>query len=128
MADFYDIDFSFGLDAKGDIKMVSDADAIKQSVESTIYTALGSRAGVGFVNTQYGLGINRYLFTNMTQYTAQKLSENIHRQLTTFEPRIKLTNVHVNADLAEQQYDITIIFSYKETTKQETFNLVIRQL
>jgi len=128
MADFYDIDFSFALDAKGDIKMVSDSDAIKQSITSIIYTALGSRAGVGFINTQYGLGINRYLFSNMTQYTAQKLSENIHRQVTTFEPRVKITNVHVNADLTERKYDITMIYSFKETTKQETFNLVIRQL
>ena len=128
MADFYDIDLNFDLDSKGDIKILVDEDAIKQSINTIIKTALGFRAGVGNENVQFGIGINRYLFQQMTQYTGQKLAENIFRQLSVFESRIIVNNVHVDVNLSEQQYDITILYSLKETLQQETFKTVIKQL
>jgi phage baseplate assembly protein W len=128
MADFYDISLDFTLDVKGDIKVVEDSDAIKQSMNNIINTVYASRVGYGPANERYGLGLNRYLFQNMSQYVAQKLSENVYRQLTVYEPRIKLTNVHVTADLDEKTYDIKIIYSYKEVVRQETFKIMVRQL
>jgi len=128
LADFYDIDLNFDLDSKGDIKILVDEDAIKQSINTIIKTALGFRAGVGNENVQFGIGINRYLFQQMTQYTGQKLAENIFRQLSVFESRIIVNNVHVDVNLSEQQYDITILYSLKETLQQETFKTVIKQL
>jgi len=128
MADFYDIDATFDLDAKGDIKMLTDAEAIKQSIYNIIKTPLGFRVGGGTENIQYGLGLNKYLFAPLTQFTAQKLSENIYRKLNAFEPRINIINVHVNVQLTKRQYDITIVYSYKESTQREEFKLTVRQL
>jgi len=98
MADFYDIDASFELNALGDINILEDQSALQQAIKSILYTDTGLRPGAGIQNQNYGVGINSYLFAPLTQFTAQSFSDAIYRHLTIFEPRINLENVSVTAE------------------------------
>jgi len=128
MADFYDIDSTMQLNALGDIAVLSDGDAIRQSIRSIIISVTGFRPGVGVANEKYGVNINKYQFAPLTQFTAQSLSEAINRQLTIFEPRITLQNVHVNSNTIEKTFEIEVTYSIEGSTEKLTFRTVINQL
>jgi phage baseplate assembly protein W len=128
MTQFYDIDINFTLDAKGDIKMVSDNIAIKQSIRMIILSATGIKPGPGPINPIFGVGIRKYLFAPMTRFTSQSLGESIYRHLNLFEPRINVENVNVIANVEEKRYDIEISYSIVSKEEEDKITVSINQI
>jgi phage baseplate assembly protein W len=128
LADFYDIGRTFELNAKGDIAVLEDKEAIKQSIYSIILTATGYRPGVGFQTENYGVGVEKYVFAQMTHFTAQSFSDSIYRHLTIFEPRISIDNVNINANTQEKKYEVEIFYTIEGSSEKQTFRTFINQL
>lgn len=128
MADFYDIDATFELNALGDIAVLTNQKAIEQSIKSIIFTRTGFRPGIGVLVEKYGLNIEAYQFAPVNKFSAQSLSEAINRHLTIFEPRITLDNVHVHANVNDTSFEITIKYKIEGSSRSLTFRTVINQL
>jgi uncharacterized protein len=128
MANFYDIDRSFALDSKGDIAILTDADAIHQSINTAILTATGAKVGDGPVNSVYGVGINKYLFAPLSEFTGRSLGESIFRHLTIFEPRLEVQKINVSVGLVTASFDVTLSYTIKGSAKVYTYRTVINQI
>jgi phage baseplate assembly protein W len=129
MAEFYDINRDFTLNAKGDIDILDNNLAIRQSIESIILTATGAKVGFGPVNTVYGVGVNNYMFAPMTQFAAQSLGESIYRHLTIFESRIDIKNINVTAVTQDKSFFIKLEYSLVGSAeKTQVYKTIIRQL
>jgi phage baseplate assembly protein W len=128
MAEFYDIDLNFNVNAKGDIALVEDNDAILQSIRSIILTPRGFKTGTGDINRIFGVGIKSYLFAPLTEFTARSLGENIVRNLTMFEPRIDVENVFVQVNRDTRAFEIEVNYVLAKTDEEFTFRTIINQL
>jgi phage baseplate assembly protein W len=128
MADVYsDIDFSFGLNSNGDIKLVTNADAISQSIKTVLFTRLGIRPGPG--NRNFGTDTLSFLFAPVNGNSGNYLGETILTSLRVFEPRINVVGVNIQI-INDTEYDINIEYEINipEETGTRTFRLVLESL
>lgn len=123
MSFYKDIDLSFDLDAKGDIKMVSDIDAINQGLRILVETITGSRPGPD--NEIFGLNLRRYLFTNMTYPIAEQIGQTIQEQVIKFEPRVELKDVSVEIDEDNRAYNIELLYIIRNSGKSGSFRMIV---
>jgi len=128
MADFYDIDNSFVLDARGDIALKTDGDAISQSIRHIILSQPGVKPGFGTVNLNFGVGVNSFLFAPLTSFTAKVFAETILRQLSIFESRIKIKNVDVQAVVSKRLFEITVTYTALKASDVQVFRTIINQI
>tara|TARA_B100001059_G_C17821821_1_gene578759 strand:+ start:1594 stop:1974 length:381 start_codon:yes stop_codon:yes gene_type:complete len=123
MSLYKDIDLSFDLDAKGDIRMVSDIDAINQGLRILVETITGSRAGPN--NELFGLNLRRYLFSNMTYPIAEQMGQTIQEQVIKFEPRVDLKDVSVEIDEDNRAYNIELLYIIRNSGKSGSFRMIV---
>lgn len=128
MADVYtDIDFSFELNSTGDIKLVSNAAAILQSIKMILFTRIGFRPGTK--NETFGTDTMSFLFAPVTPNTAKYLGETIDVALSRYEPRIKIVRLNIQM-VDDKSYDINIHYEIliPEETGIKTFNIKLESL
>jgi phage baseplate assembly protein W len=75
----------------------------------------------------FGAGLQRYLFEPNTVTTRFQIQDRITRALQTWEPRISVTGVDVEEDLADPQAAIAMI-AYKlvATQVKQTMNVSVK--
>lgn len=127
MAVFSDIDFSFTLDSGGDIKLVSNAEAISQSIRMILETRLGYRPGPG--NELFGTDVFSYLFSPVTTTTSSEIGNTILIALTRYESRISIREINMNI-VNDREYHINIFYEIliPEESGVKTFNIVLESL
>jgi phage baseplate assembly protein W len=128
MAEFYDIDDTFSLNAKGDINMKADGDAIRQSIRHIILSQTGVKPGFGQVNVNFGVGTNSFLFAPLTAFTAKVFADTIYAQLVTFEPRINVELVNVQSKIADRAFEVEIRYSVDKASEIQVFRTIINQI
>jgi phage baseplate assembly protein W len=102
---FKDISFSFTLNPlTNDIIILQNEDAIKKSVMNLVRTEIGER----FFNSLLGTSINKSLFELNTIEISTFLDEEIKNLLSNFEPRIRVRDVQVDADLDSNDLNVKI--------------------
>jgi len=91
------------------VDIVADYDlgAIANSLKNIFITIPGQK----ILNPLFGLNLMQYVFEACDQDMANIIGNEIVRGITTFEPRVSLTNVTVIAQPDLQQYNITISFT-----------------
>jgi phage baseplate assembly protein W len=91
------------------VDIVADYDlgAIANSLKNLFTTIPGQK----ILNPLFGLNLMQYVFEACDQDMANIIGNEIVRGVTTFEPRVSLTNVTVIAQPDLQQYNITISFT-----------------
>ncbi|MCX8131163.1 MAG: GPW/gp25 family protein [Clostridia bacterium] len=113
------IAFPFCVDEKGQIKMNSLEDHIRQSIFLILNTAKGERV----MRPDFGSGLNRLVFSNIDIATKALVKHEVEVALTRFEPRIKLLHVDVKDD-ARDKGVLSITLEYKVRQTDTVFNLV----
>jgi phage baseplate assembly protein W len=128
MAEAYtDIDFGFGLDSTGDIKLATNGDAIRQSIQMILFTRLGLRPGTK--NENFGTDTLSYLFAPVTKNTANYLGETILLALKVYEPRIEIVNINISL-VDDKSYDINIEYEVliPEEVGLKSFRITLESL
>lgn len=128
MAEFYDIDLSFDVNAKGDISLVEDNDCIKQSIQNIILTPRGSKTGTGEINAIFGVGIKSYIFAPLTEFAGRSLGESVLRNLTIFEPRIQVQDVFVDVNRESRTFEVEVNYVLAKTDEEFSYRTIINQL
>jgi phage baseplate assembly protein W len=90
------IGFRFPLipDTDGKLGYIAGVDVVRQSIETILDTEPGER----IMRPTFGCGLRRYLMAPNTLTTRTAMADDITAALTTWEPRIELTNVSVLPD------------------------------
>lgn len=69
----------------------------EQDIEESIWIILGTSPGERQMLPQFGCGIHRYVFAPNSPNTRGSIAEDVRASLSTWEPRIDLTDIRVDA-------------------------------
>jgi len=102
---FKDLSMSFKANPLNDdlITLKNEA-AIARSLRNIIFTSPGEK----FFNPDFGSNISKVLFENIDEISAIQIKEEIELSIKNFEPRVRLTEVEINPNYDNNQFDVTI--------------------
>lgn len=102
---FKDISFNFLKNPiTGDVVVLKNEEAIKQSVRNLVLTKLGER----LFNPLLGTNTNSYLFELTTTFSISTLIQEIEEILKTFEKRIRLSNITIDSEDDSNEFNVSI--------------------
>jgi len=105
---FKDISMSFKYNPlSGDLIALKNENAIARSVRNIVLTTPGEKLH----DPDYGSNISFILFENVDEVSAVAIRDEIQSSLKNYEPRIELTNVVVEPDYDNNQFDCTISYN-----------------
>ena len=116
---YSDLSYQPSLTQLGDVQKVVNGAAIKQSIDTIIYTVPGSR----LFEPIFGVGIERFLFEEFSQSTGQLIGKSIEVGLATYEPRIILQSVAVSLLEADLSYNITVRYVVIDTQTPDSVDV-----
>jgi hypothetical protein len=109
MSIYSDIPFDLNIDEFGDLILIEDVDAIKQSLHTIIQTKVGSKTK--FQNPIFGSATSDLLFEKMNQFTESNLEDEIQFAIENWEPRVSVDSITINSDPNNHQIKVSIIYS-----------------
>ncbi len=105
---FKDISMSFKYNPlSGDLIALKNENAIARSVRNIVLTTPGEKLH----DPDYGSNISFILFENVDEVSAVAIRDEIQSSLKNYEPRIELTDVIVEPDYDNNQFDCTINYN-----------------
>lgn len=116
---YSDLSYQPSLTQLGDIKSVTNLAAIKQSINTIIYTNPGSR----LFEPNFGVGIEKFLFEEFSPTIGQTLGKAIETGLNTYEPRIILQSVVVSLMEADLSYNVSIQYVVVDTQTPDSIDV-----
>lgn len=119
-----DIDIQLRKQQDGDILVMTEEDAIINSLQNICTTLQGSRRML----PDFALPFFNLLFEPMDEETAFKLGNLMLTSITKWDDRIEITGLHVNANTDTLQYEVILSFKLKQSAAQEqTFSFILKQ-
>tara|TARA_B100001094_G_C18164804_1_gene791397 strand:- start:1767 stop:2168 length:402 start_codon:yes stop_codon:yes gene_type:complete len=107
---FKDLSMSFKANPlNDDLITLKNESAIARSIRNIVFTSPGEK----FFNPDFGSNISKVLFENIDEISAIQIKEEIELSIKNFEPRVRLTEVEINPNYDNNQFDVTI--NYKIT-------------
>jgi len=104
---FKDISMTFQSNPlTGDLIALKNENAIARSVKNIVLTVPGEKP----FDPRFGSRITNLLFENVDDITAINIETEIKNSIETYEPRVKLTSVVVQADIDGNSFDVTITY------------------
>ena len=89
-----------------DLIVIKNATAIARSLRNLVLTTPGER----FFNENLGSQVSNLLFENVDDITAISIRQEIINVIENYEPRVKLMNVSVNANIDSYNMDVKITY------------------
>ena len=89
-----------------DLIAIKNETAIARSLRNLVLTTPGER----FFNENLGSQVNNLLFENVDDITAMSVRSEIISVIENYEPRVKLRNVSVNADIDAYNMDVKLTY------------------
>lgn len=99
--------FLYQIDEVTDLQLDYDVKAITNSLYNLFSTAQGEK----ILNPDYGMDLKQYLFSQATVEVAENIRDEIYRQVRVYEPRVKLTDVHITIMEDVNEFDISIYYN-----------------
>lgn len=103
---YSDIDLDFTQTTEGDVKVIYNLDAIKQSIKNIILSPHGSRTI--YQDPYFGCGVFKLLFEKMSSVTEILIQEEIESALNNYEPRIEIIELNVEGHENNNFYEVLI--------------------
>jgi uncharacterized protein len=96
------------------------------NVRESIALILQTQPGERLLLPDFGCGLERFLFEPNNIATLRQIQEEVKRALVRWERRIRLDDVQVATNPADQRaVDITLYYTLIATQKQERLNMVM---
>tara|TARA_B100000131_G_scaffold256927_1_gene251767 strand:- start:243 stop:644 length:402 start_codon:yes stop_codon:yes gene_type:complete len=104
---FKDISMSFEVNPiTDDIIGVKNDTAIARSIRNLVLTTPGER----FFNESLGSEVSRVLFDTLDDISAAVIRDEIETTIIRFEPRVKLSDVKVEPDFDNNEFNVTVSY------------------
>jgi len=120
---YRDLDIELTKSNSNDFSEEFNSEAIKQSLYNILNTYKGERV----MRPDFGANLRIFLFEPLDEFTADAIAETIITALGNEEPRIILETVEVIVNYNDQQYDINIRYSLRNTGIVDTLSLVLQK-
>ena len=105
---FLDVSLTFKVNPVNfDILTLKNETAIARAIRNLILTYPGER----LFNANLGSRISRSLFENIDPISANSIKSEIEFTIRTYEPRVELTDVIVDPDYDDNNFNVTIIYN-----------------
>lgn len=117
---YSDFDRDLARQSDGDVKRITDYDAVKGAIRNILQTSKGSRR----MMPDFGASLERFLFEPMDDNTSRRIGAMLLEELTFWEPRIVVENVNIEADYDNLQYTITLSFTIEGAGTQNIERLI----
>jgi phage baseplate assembly protein W len=122
---FADLDLKFRRHPNtGDIRPLTDIDAVKNAVKNILLTVPGERP----FRPDIGSGITGLLFENADAFTMSAIKENIALTLQRYEPRINELVVEINDNPDRNAYFVQLTFTVINSSIPEDINFYLERL
>lgn len=119
---YSDIDLSFKANPMtGDVRKKQDAESIKQSLKTLLFTNQGERP---FQPNLYG-GLNDLLFEPLDSITTDILKDQIRIVIGNNEPRISIIDIEIIENPSDNSLEITLKFNMQNVLGPQTISLII---
>jgi len=108
-------------DTKGFENYNSNKEVVKFHIKNLFLTNPGERIG----NPDYGIGVRRYLFENITQGLLNNLEDVILDQILAYMPYIRVEDIALSDFPEENKISISLRYTILETAERDvlTFEL-----
>ena len=104
---FKDVSMSFQVNPiTSDIIGVKNDTAIARSIRNLVLTTPGER----FFNESLGSEVSRVLFDTIDDISAAVIRDEIETTIIRFEPRVKLSDVKVEPDFDNNEFNVTVSY------------------
>ena len=105
---FKDISMSFQVNPiTDDIIGVKNDTAIARSIRNLVLTTPGER----FFNESLGSEVSQVLFDTLDDISAAVIRDEIEQTIIRFEPRVKLSDVKVEPDFDNNEFNVTVSYN-----------------
>lgn len=121
-ATWSDVDGNFSRQNDGDIKRMTDVDAVINSLNNIVSTLKGTRRML----PEFAQNIHNLLFEPMDDTTARDIAEEILEGIKSWEDRVKVTRIDITPDYGNGLYRFRMSFGIKampESQKEIDFVL-----
>jgi len=105
-----------------DILIDINQNAIKNSIKNIFNT----RKGQKILNPDFGCSLDQYLFTSVTNSIGKAIANDILDGFARYEPRVKVTNVNVNAIPEQNAYYVTVNYTILQINIQDVINIIAK--
>lgn len=101
-----------------DLSVDNDLNAIKNSIRNMFLTNRGEK----LLNPYFGIGLNSFVFEQVSETTAKTIGDLIVDNINTFEPRVKLQKINIVANEDDNSYTLNLIIGVPQL-KMDSLNL-----
>lgn len=125
MSIYSDIPYDLTIDEFGDLVVLEDTAAIKQSLRTIILTKIGTKTK--FQNPIFGSAIADLLFEKLNPFTMSNLEEEVEFAIRNWEPRISVEKISVDSDPDSHEIKVSLTYTIisLNITEAITINLSI---
>lgn len=120
---YSDVDHKMAIDARGNVKITYDTDAIIQSIKMLIGSFVGE-----YVRSPRGSRVIEYIGQPMTEVTVENLRDEIVNMISLYERRVQIIQIVVNPNYDENYYDTRIVMRQIEDNQPISFSTRLRSL
>lgn len=121
---YKDLDMSFlSNPSTGDIRVKTDADAVKQSIKNLVLMNYGD---IPFRPRQGG-NMDGLLFEPLDDITIDLVQSSIISTINAYEPRAQLLAVNVNASPDQNQLDVVVKFTLINAQAPQQLSLILKR-
>ena len=104
---FKDLSMSFETNPlNDDLIGLKNSSAIARSIRNIVFTQPGEK----FFNPEFGSRVSESLFENVDDVSAISIRDEIRSSIINYEPRVKLGQVFVKPNPAENEMNVTITY------------------
>ena len=121
MTIYSDIDFGLTKTEYGDIDIVTELNAVKQSLKNIILSKKGSRTR--YQNPEFGSNVHQMLFEKINNITSLQIKNEITTAIENFEPRVKIIKVDTILDVDNNSYKVNIEYELINLAITDTMDL-----
>ena len=119
---YQDLDISFLPNpGTGDLRVKTDADAIKQSLKNLVYTRLGERP----FQPNVGSTFENLLFEPLDVITANALSTSLQETIANWEPRVQVIKLDVIGYPSQNTIGIALYYNVVNISDPQQFQIIL---
>lgn len=124
MAIWMDFDITLSKKNDGDINVMRDEDAVRNSLDNIFRTMRGSRRMV----PGFAINIYNYLFEPLDEITALDIGNEIFNSISMWDSRIKILDLLIKPNHDNNSYDISMLYKINNFVNIQDYKNIIYKL
>jgi phage baseplate assembly protein W len=125
MPTYSDLPYDLTINEFGDVELLEDVAAIRQSLQTIVLTKLGTKTK--YQQPIFGSATAELLFEKLNPFTLTNLEEEVQFAIENWEPRVQIETINVDTDVGQHEIKIQVTYTVinLQITDELTINLSV---